>query len=253
MTQQGFTLPTEIIKLPSKGLVYPKDNPLSSGEIEMKYMTAKEEDILTNQNYISQGIVFDKLFQSMIVSKINYNDLIAGDKNAILLAARILGYGKDYEVKVKHPESGVEEQVTVDLTQLKEKEVDYSLFNNTNEISYVLPNSGNEVTFKILTHADDKIVDAELKALNKIKQSGEVTIRLKQHVLSVNGTTDKKVVRDFVDNGMLASDSMALRKYIKSITPDMDMTFTFVGSDGYTEEGVSLPIGISFFYPQFDI
>ena len=97
------------------------------------------------------------------------------------------------------------------------------------------------------------MIEAELKALNKIKQSGEVTIRLKQQILSVNGATDKKVVRDFVDNGMLATDSMALRKYIKSITPDMDMTFTFVGSDGYTEEGVSLPIGISFFYPQLDI
>jgi hypothetical protein len=253
MTQQGFTLPTEIVKLPSKGLVYPKDNILSSGEIEMKYMTAKEEDILTNQNYIAQGIVFDKLFQSMIVSKINYNDLIAGDKAAILIAARILGYGKDYQVNMKHPQTGVEELITVDLTELKEKEIDYSIFNNANEISYILPNSGNEVTFKLLTHGDDKAIEAELKALNKIKQSAEVTIRLKQQILSVNGSVDKKVIRDFIDNGMLASDSMALRKYIRSITPDIDMTFTFVGSDGYTEEGVSLPIGISFFYPQLDV
>jgi hypothetical protein len=253
MTQQGFTLPTEIVKLPSKGLVYPKENPLSSGEIEMKYMTAKEEDILTNQNYIAQGIVFDKLFQSMIVSKINYDDLIAGDKNAILLAARILGYGKDYEVVIKHPVTGEEEKQIIDLTQLKEKEIDFSLFNNKNEVSFVLPKSGNEITLKLLTHADEKIIDTEIKALKKIKQSAEVTLRLKQQILSVNGITDKKTIRDFVDNGLLAADTMELRKFIKTITPDIDMTFTFVGSDGYTEEGVSLPIGLSFFYPQLSI
>jgi len=253
MTQQGFTLPTEIVKLPSKGLVYAKENPLSSGEIEMKYMTAKEEDILTNQNYIAQGIVFDKLFQSMIVSKINYDDLIAGDKNAILLAARILGYGKDYEVIVKHPVTGEDEKQIVDITQLKEKEIDLTLFNNSNEISFVLPKSGNQITLKLLTHGDEKMIDAEVKALKKIKQSAEVTLRLKQQILSVNGTTDKKVIRDFVDNGLLAADAMELRRFIKSITPDMDMTFTFIGSDGYTEEGVSLPIGLSFFYPQLSI
>ena len=96
-----FKFPTEEVELPSKGLVYPKENPLSSGKIEMKYMTAKEEDILTNQNYIKKGIVLDKLLKSLIVSDINYDDLVVGDKNAILIAARILGYGRDYEFTYK--------------------------------------------------------------------------------------------------------------------------------------------------------
>ena len=89
--------PTEMVELPSKGWLYPEENPLSSGKVEIKYMTAKEEDILSNQNYISQGTVIDKLLQSLIVTKINYSDLLIGDKNAILVAARILGYGQDYE------------------------------------------------------------------------------------------------------------------------------------------------------------
>ncbi len=97
--ESKFKFPTEVVELPSKGLLYSKDNPLSSGKVEMKYMTAKEEDILTNQNYIKQGSVIDKLLQSLIVSKINYGDLLTGDKNAILVAARILGYGKDYSFK----------------------------------------------------------------------------------------------------------------------------------------------------------
>jgi len=95
--QTKVTFPTEIVDLPSKGLLYPKENPLSSGQIEMRYMGAREEDILTNTNYIQSGVVLDKILESLIVTKTNLKDLIIGDKNAILIASRILGYGQDYE------------------------------------------------------------------------------------------------------------------------------------------------------------
>ena len=114
-----FKFPTEVVELPSKGLIYPKDNILSSGEVEMKYMTAKEEDILSNQAYIQKGIVLDKLLQSLIVDKnINYDDLIVGDKNALFMAARILGYGKDYSFEY----NGME--YTVDLSTLDPRPFD---------------------------------------------------------------------------------------------------------------------------------
>ena len=243
-------LPTEVVELPSKGLLYPKENPLSSGTVEMKYMTAKEEDILSNQNYIRQGVVFDKLLKSLIISKIDYDDLTVGDKNAILIAARILGYGKDYQIKMTHPVTGEEENITIDLAEIKNKNIDYSLFQNQNEFTFVLPQSKNEVTFKILTHKDERQIEDELKGLKKANLSAEVTTRLKQSILAVNGDRERKTVRDFVENYLLASDARALREYIKTITPDLDLTFTFVGSDGYTEEGVDLPIGVSFFYPN---
>ena len=253
MEPTKFNLPTETVELPSKGLLYPTENPLSSGKIEMKYMTAKEEDILSNQNYIRQGIVFDKLFQSLIVSKINYDDLAVGDKNAILIAARILGYGKDYQIKFPHPVTGEEELITVDLAEIKDKSVDYTLYINNNEFTFVLPQSKNELTFRILTHRDEKQIEDELKGLKKANLSAEVTTRLKQAIVAVNGSREKKDVRDFIDNYLLASDARALRDYIREITPDLDLTFTFVGSDGYTQEGVDLPIGISFFYPNAGI
>ena len=112
-----FKLPTEMVELPSKGLVYPEDNPLSGGKIEMKYMTAKEEDILSNQSYIKKGIVIDKLLQSLIVSDIDYNDLIVGDKNAIMIAARILGYGKKYDFQYG------DEEISLDLTTISFSEI----------------------------------------------------------------------------------------------------------------------------------
>ena len=237
MDNEKMKLPTENVELPSKGLLYPLENPLSSGTVEMKYMTAKEEDILSNQNYIRQGVVFDKLLRSLIVSKIDYDDLCIGDKNAILIAARILGYGKD-------------EIVNIDLAEIKNKEIDYSLLANKNEFTLVLPQSKNEVVFKILTHRDERVIEDELKGLKKVNLSGEVTTRLKQAIIAVNGDRDRKAIREFVENYLLASDARALREYMKKVSPDLDMSFTFIGSDGYTEEGVDLPLGVSFFYPN---
>ena len=201
-------------------------------------MTAKEEDILSNQNYIKQGVVFDKLLQSLLISKVNYDDLTIGDKNAILIAARILGYGKEYQIKYSHPITGEEEIVTIDLAEIKNKDVDYSLFNNANEFTFTLPKSKNDITFKILTHKDEKV-----------NLSGEVTTRLKQSIIAVNGSREKKDIRDFVDNFLLASDAKALREYTRVVSPDLNLTFDFVGSDGYTQEGVDIPLGVSFFYP----
>jgi len=249
MEQTKFNLPTENVELPSKGLLYPLENPLSSGTVEMKYMTAKEEDILSNQNYVRQGVVFDKLLSSLIVSKINYDDLTIGDKNAVLIAARVLGYGKDYQIKYPHPLTGEDEIVTVDLAEIKNKEVDYSLFKNANEFTFTLPQSKNEITFKILTHKDERQIEDELKGLKKVNLSAEVTTRLKQSIIAVNGSREKKDIREFIDNFLLASDAKALREYMRKVSPDLDLTFTFIGSDGYTQEGVDLPLGVSFFYP----
>jgi hypothetical protein len=250
MDNEKMKLPTENVELPSKGLLYPLENPLSSGTVEMKYMTAKEEDILSNQNYIRQGVVFDKLLRSLIVSKIDYDDLCIGDKNAILIAARILGYGKDYQIKHPHPKTGEDEIVNIDLAEIKNKEIDYSLLANKNEFTLVLPQSKNEVVFKILTHRDERVIEDELKGLKKVNLSGEVTTRLKQAIIAVNGDRDRKAVREFVENYLLASDARALREYMKKVSPDLDMSFTFIGTDGYTEEGVDLPLGVSFFYPN---
>jgi translation initiation factor IF-3 len=246
-----LNLPTELVSLPSKGLLYPKDNPLSSGEIEMKYMTAKEEDILTNSNFIRNGTVIDKLLQALIVTKINYDDILVGDKNAILIAARVLGYGQEYKFKYTN-ERGQEQEATIDLSQLKEKTVDESLFKEgTNEFSFSLPKSGNVVTFKLLTHGDEKKIEAEIKGLQKINpnSSSDVTTRLKYMITSVNGKREQKDVRDFVDNYMLAPDARALREYYAKIQPDVDLRF-MPEDENYTGEGIAVPISLSFFWPD---
>jgi hypothetical protein len=245
--EKKFDFPTEVVELPSKGLLYPEDSPLSSGTIEMKYMTAKEEDILTNINYLQQGIVIDKLLQSLIVTKIKYSDLLLGDKNALLIAARVLGYGKDYDITYGG------EKVTVDLSKLENKKLDESLFTKgKNEFTFSLPTSGIEIKFKLLTHKDERDIAEEVKGLQKIDKDSnpDNSTRLKFMITEVDGDSTKSTIRKFVDNYFLARDSRAFRAYVASIQPDVDLTFY---PEGGPEGGVDIPIGISFLWPDADL
>ena len=241
-----FKFPTEQVELPSKGLIYPEDNPLSSGYIEMKYMTAKEEDILTNQNYIKDGTVIDRLLKSLIVNKINYDDLVVGDRNAIMVAARILGYGKDYSF------SYLGEEHTVDLSKIESKYLseDNLVEKGKNIFKFQLPTSQNNIEYKLLNGKDDKAIRAEIKGIQKIdkKASPELTTRLKYMIRSVNGDTSREFINKFVDDYLLARDAKAFRKHVGETQPDVDLTFTFE-INGVDEEA-TIPITVDFFWPD---
>ena len=241
--------PTEMVTLPSKGLLYSKESPLSKGEIEMKYMTAREEDILTNQNLIENGTVIDKLLQSLIVTPVDYNNLLLGDKNAILIAARILGYGSDYNFKYQG------EEHSIDLTSINDKPLDESLITEgKNDFNFKLPASGVEVTFKLLTHGDETNIANEIKGLKKINKNSnpEVSTRMKHIITSVNGDYEKKTVREFVDTKLLARDSRALRNYINTIQPDVDLSYSYEDNKGNMVK-IPVPIGINFFWPDVEV
>ena len=250
----GF--PTEVISLPSKGLVYPEGSPLRDGKIEMKYMTAREEDILTSTNLIKQGIVIDKLMQSMIVSPINYNDLVIGDKNAIMVAARILGYGKEYPVEITCPNCQHKNKNTIDLTTLPEVNCSEDITMPVPGIfEFTLPQSKRVIHFRLLTTGIDKQVTKELEASKKAnKNSGidnELTTRLKTIIVSVDGNADKKYISNFVDNELFAMDSRAFRSYMKQISPDVKFEFAFSCSEcGHEEEALGFTIDTTFFWPK---
>ena len=244
MTQNNF--PTEFIELPSKGHFYPEDNPLSSGKVEMKYMTAKEEDILTSVNLIQQGVVLDKLLETLIVDKsINLDDILIGDKNAIIVGARILAYGKDYEVEVEG------QIVMVDLSSLKDKLIDESkVSDRSNEFEFQLPTTKRKLTFKLLTSADEKLIDKEIEGLKKIGDgiSYDLTTRLKYMILSVDGDTKKTSINSFVDNEFLSRDSIEFRKYTNELMPDVDMTSTYTDVNG-NEKEFTVPMTVTFLWP----
>ena len=239
-----FKLPTEIIDLPSQGKLYPEGHPLKEGKVEMKYMTAREEDILTNQSYIQKGVVLDKLIQSLLVTEFDYQDLLTGDKNALMVAARVLGYGKDYTFVYQG------EEHNVDLTSIEAKPIHPDIEKaSKNEFEFTLPKTGTQITFQLLTHKIEREIARELEGLQKVNpnSSPEVSTRFKYIITSVNGSREKKDIREFVDNYLLAADSRELRKHIQKITPDVDLTF-------FPEPGagkVNIPIGLKFFWPDF--
>jgi len=242
--------PTEVVDLPSKGLLYPKESALSSGKIEIKYMTAKEEDILTSVNLIQKGVVIEKLLESLIVDKsIKVSDLLIGDKNAVLIASRILAYGKEYEVEVEG------RKVEVDLTTLKDKFIDESIVTNgANEFEFELPATKRKLTFKFLTSGDEKEIDKEVEGYKKIGDGigYELTTRLKHQIISIDGDSKKTSVQNFVDNEFLSRDSMAFRNYVNEIMPDVDMTSTYIDADG-NEKEFTVPMTVSFLWPSAGI
>lgn len=245
--------PTEIVDLPSKGVPYPAGHPLKSGTIEMKYMTAKEEDILTNQSYIKSGVVLDKLFKSLIVTNVAYDDLLLGDKNAIMLATRILGYGKMYETKVNTP-SGNEQSVSIDLTDLKEKDVDFSLLKDGQmTYDYELPVTKRKIKVRLLDQRLQNKIDAETKGLAKLKKDATATTILKHIIVELDGDSEPGVIRKFVDNELLAIESRAIRNYLKSITPDIELRTEVIDEETSEPFRCAITIGLDFFWPDLEV
>ena len=244
-----FSFPTETVELPSKGLLYPKTSPLSKGVIEMKYMTAKEEDILTNTNFIRQGVAIEKVLKALIVSEVEYKDLLVGDRNAIMMAARILAYGSEYEVEYR----GVAHKIDLSTFESKPLHPDFEKAKD-NEFSFKLPFSGNQLTLKLLTGHDEEKIENEMKGLKKLSKDNisSTTVRLKHIITSINGSYEEKDVREFVDNYLLSRDARALREYYTAVTPDVDTRYTFTLESG-EEEVADLPIGINFFYPELKL
>jgi len=248
-----FEFPTQIISLPSEGKCYSTSNPLSEGTLEIKYMTAKEEDILSSQNLIRKGVVLDKLLESVVVQiGVNPDDLVIGDKNAVFLATRVLGYGPDYEVEVTDPFSGERQKVTIDLSEIQTKDIDLSILNAENRYELELPLSKKKITFKLLTHKDEKDINAEIQAMERLSKNKEmasdVSTRLKYMITSVDGDTDRGNINKFAKN-MLAKDTRAFREYVKTISPDLNLKYDFVSEITGESEALDIPFGISFFYP----
>jgi hypothetical protein len=249
--KKSYPFPTEVISLPSKGLVYSEISPLSKGEVTIKLMTAKEEDILTSTNLIKKGIQLDKLLEAIVVEPgVNVNDLVIGDKNAILVSSRILAFGPDYNVTITDPGDGEDTEVVIDLSKIKIKEVDETRLNRKNEYDFVLPISKTPIKFKLLTHGDEVAINKDIEASQKtLKQSNEITTRWRRIITEVDDNRDIGYVSNFIANKLLAGDSKALRKHMNEISPDLDLTFEYTSAITGESEALKIPFGINFFYP----
>ena len=246
MAEQKF--PSEVIDLPSEGRLYPEGHPLKDGKIEIKYMTAKEEDILTSANLIKKGVVIDRLIDSLILTTgVKSDDLILGDKNAVMVAARILAYGPDYTCEIQNPNTGEVITEKFNLADCPFKKLPKNITENKFELE--LPISKKKVTFKLLSGKEEALINEELKASEKINSEvkPELTTRLRHTITSVDGDESQSTINNFVQN-MLARDSMHLRNEIKNVTPDIELTQEIEIGGEYVK--VDIPMTVGFFWPD---
>jgi|TARA_B110000977_G_scaffold151352_1_gene192074 hypothetical protein len=252
----NYEFPTEVIELPSQGKAYPEGHPLSKGTVELKYMTAKEEDILASQNLIRKGVVLDKLFESVVVEDgLDINDIFVGDKNAILLATRVLGYGADYEVEITDPSTLEPQKVIIDLSKVQTKDIDFDKLNSMNSYEFELPTLKKTIKFKLLTHKDEVDINKDIQAMQRLSGKGDVpsqdvSTRLRYMIQEVDGNTERGFINNFVKNNLLARDSRALRNHVREISPDLDLTFQFTSDITGDTEALDIPFGTGFFYPS---
>lgn len=253
-TATEVKFPTEVINLPSKGWFYPENGPLSKGTIEIKMMTAKEEDILTSENLIKKNVVLDKLLESVLIDKtINPDDILVCDRNALFFALRRLAYGDEYNATITCARCQHENDVRIDLSKLDNKEIDFSLYpKGINLFEFELPSSKIKIGYKLLTKSDETKIERELETYKKLNPeiSKEVTTRMTHTIVSVNGDKDLMKIRRFVNEELRARDSLALRLHIKETKPDIDSTFNFSCSNCGAERKEETPLGVTFFWPN---
>ena len=244
-----YNFPTETIDLPSGGKFYPEGSPLRNGKIDVKYMTAKEEDILTSTNLIQKGTVIDKLMESLIVTPgVKPDDLLVGDLNAVMIAARILAYGKDYPVELGCGECQTRFNHNTDLSALQT--IEATEVPESGEFELTLP-TGTKITFRLLTRADEKDIANEINALKKMNGAIEAdsTTRLKHIITSFNGNRDRKVVREFAE-AMIIRDVRALREAYKKVSPDVNFELDIVCENCGATIKTRMPFGANFFWPD---
>jgi hypothetical protein len=232
-SQKRSKLPTVIVDLPSQGKIYPETHPLRSGQIEMRYMTAFDEDILTNASYIDNGVVFDKLLESIITTPVAVADIKTADKDSLIINARILAYGVEYPVKVTDPNTKKSIDRTLILSRLQNKPFDLQSDEN-GEFEYEFNNSGTDVVLKFIY-------------INK--DINEITISefLSATITEVNGNRDKTEIDNFIRYEFLSKNAKEFRKYIAANLPGLDMTYEFEGEDGSTFNS-TFPIGTDLFW-----
>lgn len=253
-----FATPTEFVDLPSKGQYYPENHPLHGQDtVEIKFMTAKEEDILSSKTLIKQGVAIDRLLKSVIIdNRVNPDTLISGDRNAILVATRITGYGADYETKITCPSCMTSTDYSFDLGEVEVRTADDLEQNDSYEITEegtiitTTPLSKVQVEMKMMTGKDENYLSRLIESKRK-KKLPETTLTdtLKILIVSLNGETSKDLINQFIKI-LPARDSRYLRSTYEKASPNVDMTQNFECSTcGYVTD-LEVPFTTDFFWPK---
>jgi len=252
----AFVVPTEFVELPSKGKFYPEDHPLCGVDtIEIRNMTAKEEDMLTSKTLLKKGVALDRVIRSLIVDRtINPDTLLVGDRNAIIIAARSSGYGNDYNTNITCPACGTTQRYDFDLNMAEiydgSDRSEFDVMDNENgTFNVILPKTNLTVTFRLLTGADEKRFINGMQSDRKQKQDRNITRQLRNIIVAVNDDDSAEAISYLVDN-IPSIDSRHLRSSWRLSTPDIDLTQNFICEECDHEADLEVPLSVDFFWPD---
>ena len=250
----AFVNPTEFVELPSKGLFYPEDHPLHNEKvIEIKHMTAKEEDILTSEALLRNELAIDRLLESVIVDQdISVDDLLLGDKSAILIATRVTGFGPHYEVTATCGACGEKSNQVFNLDDIEPVKIDLpdGVQNEGDGVfSFDLPISKVRIYVRLLTSKDEKDIANNMISKNKKQIQNPITGLIKGIVVQANEHTDKDMLHQFIE-AMPLPDLKLLRKTYEKIKPDLDLNMDYACPHCDSEEKVGMPMTAAFFWPD---
>jgi len=249
----NFVIPTEFVELPTKGKFYPPHHPLHNvEEVEMRYMSAKETDILTSKALLKKGIAIDRMLESLLLDKsIKADEMFTGDKNALVVAARISGFGPNYEAQITCESCGNSAEHEFELNEIVSKQTaDDIRFSERGTFFITLPKTGVEAECCLLTGKDESYLLAQSEKRRKLKlPDTTMTDQYKMIIVSLNGVVERSKVEEFVDV-MPAMDATHLRKEYDRARPDVDMTFQFECSNCNAENETDIPFSANFFWPK---
>ena len=251
----GLEVPVESVPLPSLGVIYPVGSSLHNAQtVEIRAMTAKEEDILTSRALIKKGTVITQLLKSCIVDRsIDVDSMISGDRNAVMTSLRITGYGASYNCEVNCPDCGEANKQDFNLADLPIKNLTISpVVDGANIFEFVLPMTKKKINFKFLTGNDETEISQESdRRKKKLGSDNEnlITTRLMYSIVSVDDIKDKNKIAMFV-RSMPAGDSRVLRKFMDDNEPGVEMKAWMTCSSCNEQSEVRLPLGASFFWPD---
>lgn len=257
-SELNWAVPTEFVTLPSQGRYYPNNHPLSGKEdIEIRFMTAKEEDILTDRALLKKGVAIDRALQNLIVDKsIRVEGLLLGDKNALVIAARISGYGEDYTTSVICPNCAERSENTFDLSEVEAISIAEALdsegvtLTENNTFLFTLPTTKAEIECRMLTGKDELAIAKEGMRRERQKESSTaLTGQLKRMIVTINKVDAVARIAGFIDN-MPARDSRHIRSVLSKVTPNVDLTQSFTCEHCDFTADLEVPLTSDFFWPK---
>jgi hypothetical protein len=253
----SFVVPTEFVELPSGGRFYPETHPLyGQTTIEVKQMTAKEEDMLTSRTLLKNGVAIERVIQSLIMDKrINPDSMLVGDRNAVIIAARISGYGSDYNTNVSCPSCGTTQEYGIDLRDAnvysgQNADALGVVDNGNGTFTTTLPKTRVQVAFRLLNGADEKNLVTQLESARKRKRPEQaITTQIRNMVVSVNGDESIQALNYLIEN-IPSLDARHLRTCYREVAPNIDLTQVFQCGECGHEQDMEVPLSADFFWPD---